>query len=114
MFVPRVVAQSAGLVRIGGGRGFWRFADFDTLVFDLVVFAGLALCVRGILRKKLRVTPLFLLVASLFAGLTLPMIYSVTNFGTLFRLREMIYVVAALMPLTLDLRTPAPAPDESR
>ena len=107
MFVPRVVAQSAGLVRIGGGRGFWLVADFDTLVFDLVVFAGLVLCVRGIVRKKRRVTPLFLLVALLFAGLTLPMIYSVTNFGTLFRLREMIYVVAALMPLTLDPRETA-------
>jgi hypothetical protein len=103
-----------GLVRIGGGRGFWLFADLDTIVFDLVVFLALFLCVRGIVRRERRVTPLFVLVLLVFAGLTGPMIYTVTNFGTLFRLREMVYVLAALLPLTLDLRTPAPAPDESR
>jgi len=114
MFVPRAVGQALGLVRIGGGRGFWLFADLDTVIFDLVVFFGLALCVRGIVRRERRVTPLFVLVLLVFAGLTGPMIYTVTNFGTLFRLREMVYVLAAVLPLTLDLRTPAPAPAESR
>jgi hypothetical protein len=35
------------------------------------------------------------------AATALPMAYTVTNFGTLFRLREMIYVLAAVLPLTL-------------
>jgi hypothetical protein len=103
MFIPRIVAQSAGLVRIGGGRGFWFFADFDTLVFDFVVFLAFAFSARSIVRRQRRVTPLFILVALVFAGLAAPMIYTVTNFGTLFRLREMLYVLAALLPLTLDL-----------
>ncbi|HEY2324314.1 MAG TPA: hypothetical protein VGJ82_15755 [Thermoanaerobaculia bacterium] len=110
MFVPRVLAQSAGLVRIGGGRGFWLFADFDTLVFDLVVFVAFALCARAIFRREGRVTPLFVVVLLVLAGLTGPMLYAVTNFGTLFRLRQMIYVLAAMLPLTLDPRTPEPAP----
>ncbi len=114
MFIPRVIAQPAGLVRIGGGRGFWLFADFDTLVFDFVVFFALAFCLRSIVRRERRVTPLFVLVLLLFAGLSGPMIYAVTNFGTLFRLREMVYILAAMLPLTLDLRTPEPAPDEGR
>ena len=114
MFIPRVIAQPAGLVRIGGGRGFWLFADFDTLVFDFVVFFALAFCLRSIVRRERRVTPLFVLVLLVFAGLSGPMIYAVTNFGTLFRLREMVYVLAAMLPLTLDLRTPEPAPDEGR
>jgi hypothetical protein len=114
MFIPRVVAQSAGLVRIGGGRGFWLFADFDTLVFDLVVFIAFAFCLRALIRRERRVTPLFLLVLLLFLGLSGPMMYAVTNFGTLFRLREMVYVLAAILPLTLDLRTPALAQGESR
>ena len=114
MFIPRVLAQSAGLVRIGGGRGFWLFADFDTLVFDLVVLLAFAFCWRAIVRREGRVTPLFVLVLLVFAGLTGPMLYAVANFGTLFRLREMVYVLAAMLPLTLDLRTPEPAPDEGR
>ncbi len=114
MFIPRVLAQAAGIVRIGGGRGFWLFADLDTLVFDFVVLFALAFSVRAIVRRERRVTPLFLLVLLIFAGLTGPMIYAVANFGTLFRLREMIYVFAAVLPLTLDLRTPEPAPVEAR
>lgn len=114
MFVPRVLAQAAGIVRIGGGRGFWLFADLDTVVFDFVVFIALAFCARAIIRRERRVTPLFVLVLLVFAALTGPMIYAVANFGTLFRLREMIYVVAALLPLTLDLRTRERAPAEDR
>jgi len=33
-----------------------------------------------------------------------PMIYTVTNFGTLFRLRQMLYVIAAILPVTLAER----------
>lgn len=114
MFLPRVLAQTAGLVRIGGGRGFWLFADLDTLVFDFVFFYALASSLRAIFRRERRVTPLSILVVLVLAGLTLPMLYAVTNFGTLFRLRQMIYALAAMLPLTLDRRTPEPAPGGSR
>ena len=41
---------------------------------------------------------LLILVFAITAG---PMIYTVNNFGTLFRLRQMLYVVAAVIPITL-------------
>jgi hypothetical protein len=46
-------------------------------------------------------TPLFVmlvLVLGITGGL---MIYTVNNFGTLFRLRQMLYVLAAVIPVTL-------------
>ncbi len=39
-----------------------------------------------------------LLVFVMTAG---PMLYTVNNFGTLFRLRLMVYCVAAILPVTL-------------
>jgi len=111
-FVPRAAAQPLKLVRIGGGRGFWFFADFDTVVFSAVVLFATVLCVRA-LRSGARITPLFVFVVLLFVAIAGPMFYSVTNFGTLFRLRSMLYVLAAIAPLTLR-RTPEPAPIESR
>jgi hypothetical protein len=32
------------------------------------------------------------------------MMYTVSNFGTLFRLRQMVYLIAAILPLTLAPR----------
>jgi len=103
MFLPRAVAQRAGLVQIGGGRGFWLFADAETVVFDAVLLIGFGYSLRRLVGKRARVTPLFVLVALLFVALCGPMTYTVTNFGTLFRLREMLYILAALLPVTLDL-----------
>ena len=111
-FVPRAAAQPLNLVRIGGGRGFWFFADFDTVVFSAVIVFAIVLCVKA-LRRGARITPLFVFVVLLFVATAGPMFYSVTNFGTLFRLRSMLYVLAAIAPLTLR-RTPEPAPIESR
>lgn len=105
-FLPRVVAQNAKLVRIGGGRGFWSFADVDTLVFSAVIVFAMILSIR-MLRTEARVTPLFILLVLVFAFTAAPMIYTVTNFGTLFRLRQMLYIVAAIVPVTLRLRQPA-------
>jgi len=99
-FIPRAAAQPLKLVRIGGGRGFWLLADFDTIVFSAVILFAIVACVRA-LRSGARVTPLFLFVVLVFFATAGPMIYSVTNFGTLFRLRQMLYVLAAIAPLTL-------------
>ena len=100
MFLPKLVAQALGLVRIGGGRGFWFFVEIDTLVFDAVVLFTLIFCVRA-LRSYARVTPLFILLLLTFVLTAAPMMYTVANFGTLFRLRQMVYLVAAILPLAL-------------
>jgi hypothetical protein len=110
MFVPRAIAQPFGLVRIGGGRGFWLFADADTLVFDFVILFAFGYCIRLLVRRQLRVTPLFILVVLVFAAIAGPMIYSVANFGTMFRLRGMVFVLAALLPLTPHPPHPPSAP----
>jgi hypothetical protein len=95
------VAQPLGLVRIGGGRGFWWFADFDTIVFSLVLLYATFRCIRALRRSTARATPLFVLVVLVFVFTAGPLIYTVNNFGTLFRLRQMLYVLAVAAPLTL-------------
>jgi hypothetical protein len=104
MFIPKTLAEAIGLVRIGGGRGFWFFVEIDTLVFDAVVLFALIFCARA-LRSCARVTPLFILLLLTFVMTATPMMYTVSNFGTLFRLRQMVYVVAAILPLTLSRRS---------
>jgi len=51
--------------------------------------------------RKSRVTPLFVLLAIAFLATAGPLVYTVTNFGTLFRMRQMLYVMIAALPLTL-------------
>lgn len=104
MFLPKALAQAIGLIHIGGGRGFWFFAEIDTLVFDAVLLFALIYCTRA-LRSWARVTPLFIWLALVFLMTAAPMMYAVTNFGTLFRLRQMVYLAAALLPLTLAPRS---------
>lgn len=103
MFMPRALAQAFGLIHIGGGRGFWFFAELDTIVFDVVLLFAAVFCARA-LRAYARVTPLFILLLMLFLLTTVPMLYTVINFGTLFRLRQMIYLLGALIPLTVSLK----------
>lgn len=104
MFIPRFLAQAVGLIHIGGGRGFWFFAEADTLVLDAVVLFAIVYCTRA-LRSKARITPLFVLLVLVFLMTAVPMMYTVSNFGTLFRLRQMVYLIAAVLPLTLSPRT---------
>jgi hypothetical protein len=107
-FLPRSVAQKAGLIRVGGGRGFWFFADLDTLVFDAVVLFVVFDCTRRLLRRRGRPTAMFLLVAAIFVMIALPVVYTVNNFGTLFRHRQMIYLTLSLLPLALAGREERP------
>jgi hypothetical protein len=100
MFLPRMLGQALGLIRIGGGRGFWFFVEIDTLVFDAVLLFAAIYCTRS-LRAGARITPLFVFVVLLLVMTAAPMTYAVSNFGTLFRLRQMVYLLTALLPLTL-------------
>jgi len=104
MFLPRRVAQAFRLIRVGGGRGLWLFVELDTVVFDLVLLFAIVYCAGTLIRSRGQVTPLFVMLSLVFVMLAGPMIYTVTNFGTLFRLREMLYVIAAILPVTLAER----------
>ncbi len=97
-FVPREIATPLGLVEIGGGRGLWLFADLDTVYFDLFLLLAIVVSVRRGVRSVLR-DPLWVSLAVTAFVVTVPLVYVVTNFGTLFRLREMVFLEVALILL---------------
>jgi hypothetical protein len=101
MFLPRVLAESLGIIHVGGGRGFWLFVEVDTIVFDLVLLYAIVYCTRSLRRGQARMTATFVLCVLVFVMTAAPMLYTVNNFGTLFRLRLMVYFVAALLPIML-------------
>jgi hypothetical protein len=103
-FLPRTLAQKAGLIRVGGGRGFWLFADLDTLVFDVVLIFAIVYCTRHFLRRRGKMTARFAQVALMSLLIAGPVLYAVNNFGTLFRHRQMIYLTLCLLPVALESR----------
>lgn len=106
--VPRAIAQKLGWIRVGGGRGFWFFADIDTVAFDIVLFFAVITCARQLVRSRFRMTPMFVQVMLLFMIAALPLIYAIANFGTLFRHRQMIYLGLCLLPVALAYRQQKP------
>jgi hypothetical protein len=96
--IPRSIGEWLGAFHIGGGRGMMWFADIDTLVFDLALLC--ATIAFGRVSVSLR-NPLAWLVVAMTLIISLPLAYTVTNFGTLFRLREMIFSGLLLTPLAV-------------
>jgi uncharacterized membrane protein YkgB len=85
-----------GLLHIGGGRGFWWFADVQTLVVDFAVVLALLALVRAARAHRLG-DPMMWQLATLTVLLTVAQAYAVSNFGTLFRLRDMILFALVLL-----------------
>ncbi len=54
MFLPRMVGEALGLIRVGGGRGLWIFAETDTFLFDLVLLYVIVHCVRNLWSGRAR------------------------------------------------------------
>ncbi|HET8797709.1 MAG TPA: hypothetical protein VFO89_08480, partial [Thermoanaerobaculia bacterium] len=105
LLVPNFLAGPLGLFDVGGGRGLLWFTDLDTLVFDAaLVFAILSVVAAG--AGSLR-RPLLWLVAPLTIVLGGLLAYSVTNVGTLFRLRAMVYTGIVLIPLAAARSEPS-------
>lgn len=101
LFVPRTIAEALGILNVGGGRGLWLFAETDTIFLDLVLLYTIFSCVRNLRSGRSQITATFvwcLLLLIMTAG---PMVYTVNNFGTLFRLRLMVFFLVAILPLTL-------------
>jgi hypothetical protein len=99
VIVPRSVGERLGLFHIGGGQGFFWFTDVDTLMFDAILLW--ALIAVGMRLSASWRNPLVWLLGLLLLLVTLPLAYTITNYGTLFRLRAMIYVGLTLTPLAL-------------
>ena len=96
--VPRTLIEAMGLFHIGGGRGLFWFADLDTLLFDAVLIAAVLFVWRE-RSRNLRIDAVFWLITLSGIAVLIPMVYAITNFGTLFRSRGMILVAAVLLPL---------------
>jgi hypothetical protein len=96
IFVPHAIANPLGLTAISGGRGLWWFADAETLVFDAVSILAIIAAISVVRARRLR-EPAMWSVAVTVVVLTLVLAYDVTNFGTLFREREMVFVGLLVM-----------------
>ncbi len=101
IFVPLIVLRTLGLVAVSGGGAMVALGDLDTLFFDAVFVTMVWLTWR--LWRERRPNPAFLAYAIglvlLLCGL---MGYTVTNVGTLIRLRLMVFVPLVTMPLAFS------------
>ena len=109
MILPRTVAQRLGILDVRGGRGLWIFVELDTVVFDVVCLFCLVTLAGAARRRELR-APVFWLVFVVTIVVGGLLAYTVSNFGTLFRHREMVLLGLLLLPLaTLPATSEAPA-----
>jgi hypothetical protein len=97
-FLPHTLVELLGLAHISGARSFWILAESDTLAFDAVLLFAIVYAIRA----RRRLTPLAITLLLLFIVTVGPLAYVVNNFGTLFRLRQMLYLIAAVLPLTFS------------
>jgi hypothetical protein len=108
--LPHFIGERLGLIHIGGGRGLWAIVETDTIVFDGLLVLALYYVLRALPRGAWR-NPSFWLVVITTAGITILLAYTISNFGTLFRHRAMIFIGLCLM-LVVARETPrAPLPD---
>lgn len=103
VLLPSRVARDLGLLEMGGGRGFWWFTDIDSVVFDVMLVVAVVFIFRR-LRWRALANPIFWFVV-IVAMVAVPIAYTITNYGTLFRLRAMLFVTLALIPLALSMES---------
>jgi hypothetical protein len=113
MALPRALALPIGHVSIGGGRGLWAFVDLDTLFFEaMLVGCGWILVLE--VRRDAVIRPAFWHVLAATVVITGLLAIEAANFGTLFRMRSMIAIGIALLPLTVERPGKGPASSHAR
>lgn len=110
-FIPRTVAQAVGIISVGGGRGLWLVVETDTVAFDVTLLFVTFACFQ-LLRGRAASPALLAVIVSCII-LTTGVVYAVTNFGTLFRLRDMIFTEICLLPLIAVQRPRESAPAQA-
>ncbi|HEX2834616.1 MAG TPA: hypothetical protein VHW00_16510 [Thermoanaerobaculia bacterium] len=100
LLLPRWLAVKLELVSIGGGRGLMWFAELDTILFDLVLLAVIAVVVASLRRGAWRDPFVWylLLVTSVISG---AIAYTISNYGTLVRHRGMLMATAVLLAIAV-------------
>lgn len=104
LLLPRPLANATGLVEMHGGRGLWLFADADTLLFDVFLIIALAALLRAPRAPNWR-NPLLWLVLIFTVVTAVAFVYTVNNFGALFRYRSMVFVGVVLIPVAARSET---------
>jgi hypothetical protein len=102
--LPNFIGERLGLTHVGGGRGLWAIVETDTLVFDGLLILAAFYVFRSLHKGAWR-NPSFWLVVITTAGITVLLSYTISNFGTLFRHRAMIFIGLCLM-LVVARETP--------
>jgi hypothetical protein len=96
MFMPISILQALSVVTFTGGRGMLFLTDIDTVFIDLTLAGSVVILAR----TRIGRSSLPLLICGIvFAVLiTVGLAYTVTNFGTLFRLRLMAIAPLWVLP----------------
>lgn len=98
MVLPRFAGEALGIFQVGGSRGLWLFAEGDTLFFDAVVLLAFMALTRAVRNGGWR-SPVLVLVVFTTAAIGAMLAYTITNFGTLFRHRGMVFIGLVMIPI---------------
>ncbi len=111
VYVPISILRAVSLVTFDGGRGFLAVTDMDTIFLDMTVIAVFMTLWRSpvAVRRNLPVAVCFGVLTLISAAV---IVYVVTNFGTLFRLRLMIVAPTWMALLTLSDDSSSAVADE--
>ena len=109
--VPRFISEPLGIIHVGGGGGLWPVVEADTLLFDMLLLIVLYNVVSAAVAGGLR-DPSFWLIALMTGGIAILLMYTISNFGTLFRHRSMILLgLALLLAVTRASARPLTTPE---
>jgi len=111
-FVPISLLETMAGLDIGGGRGLLHLTDIDTVLMDVAILSVFALTWtrRRTIGTRL---PIVLFSAILFGTAVILLAYSVTNFGTLWRLRPMAVMPLWALTIALSSRPEPPSDTET-
>ena len=107
LFVPISLVQATGGIAIGSGRGLLRVTDLDTIFLDAAMASMLALLWTR--RRAIGDRLPLLVIGGILSGVTAVLLgYSVTNFGTLWRMRPLAIIPLWVMAVALSPQVDVP------
>ena len=109
IILPRAVAQWLGLLQVQGGRGVWLVVEIDTIIFDIVLVLSFISILRALRQRGYR-SPIFWMMLIVTGVIAAALAYTVSNFGTLFRHRDMVLLCIVLLPIAMWHSSAEPKP----
>jgi hypothetical protein len=112
LLLPRFVSHALGIVEIGGGQGLWLLTETDTLLFDAVLIVAVLSLFRALRSRPARRAGVWLSALVTF-GILGALSYTVTNYGTLFRHRSMVFIGLCMIAILATRRSDPAIPETS-